>query len=248
MTAKTVREAIERSSLTIISALDNQAAREILEDAEPALAGALIVNLSSDTPQRSAQLAKWATEHGARYVSGAILTPSTVIGQDASTALVAGNQHDMNDSLTVLEGIAPRLTLLGSDHALPAAFDIALLSVFWTSLAAWSQSVALAEANGVNAEAISAALSEMVRLAADIGPAFGHDAQTRSYAATTSTIQSASRTMEHVVDAASNAGIDQTLPQAVATLFSTAATGHASDAPSRVFEAIKFPRVGNEEL
>lgn len=231
-------EALTGADLGIISTLDNSAARSILEHAGGAPAGTLVVNLSSDTPATAWALGEWAHERGVRYISGVMLTPSTIVGQPGSSMLIAGVETDLDDALPVLTSIAPNLTVLGGRHELPASFDTALLGVFWTTLAAWAHGTALAKAHGVDGDTIAPHLAAMVSLAAEIGPGFARDADSRTYPAETSTIISAVTTMQHVTTASNDAGVNSALPTAVTALYQGAAVGHEYDSPSRVSEAM----------
>jgi 3-hydroxyisobutyrate dehydrogenase-like beta-hydroxyacid dehydrogenase len=231
-------QALTDADLGIISALDNGAARSILKHAAEAVAGTLIVNLSSDTPATARALSEWAQEHRVRYLSGVMLTPSTIVGQSGSSVLVAGTETDIEKALPVLTSIAPNATVLGDRHELPASFDTALLGVFWTTLAAWAHGTALAKAHGIDGETMAPHLAAMVNLAAQIGPGFARDADNRTYPAETSTIRSAVTTMQHVTTASNDADVNSTLPMAVTALYERAAVGHNSESPSRVSEAM----------
>lgn len=231
-------DAVAHAELVIVSMLDNGAARSTLEAAGRALVGPIVVNLSSDTPATARALGEWAHERGMRYVSGVMLTPSTIVGQPGSSMLVAGAGQDTGEALPTLTAIAPDVTNLGEQHELPASFDTALLGVFWTTLAAWAHGTALAKAHGIDGTAIAPHLTAMVRLAAEIGPGFAKDADSRSYLAETSTIDSAVTTMRHVTTASDDAGVNSALSAAVTALYERAASGHERESPSRISEAM----------
>lgn len=231
-------EAFASADLVIVSTLDNSAARDIVVSARAAVRGSLVVNLSSDTPASARALSQWAHDHGVHYLAGVMVTPSSIVGQSGSTMLLAGIEADLDSALPVLTTIAPTVTVLGNRHELPASFDTALLGVFWTTLAAWAHSTALARAHGIDSKSIAPQLTAMVHLAADIGPGFARDADNRTYPAETSTIMSAVTTMQHVATASKDAGVDSSLPAAVAALYEHAASGHETESPSRVSEAM----------
>ncbi|MDJ0363370.1 NAD(P)-binding domain-containing protein [Rhodococcus sp. H29-C3] len=236
--AANAADALAGANLAVVSTLDNSAARSILVSAGEQARGSLVVNLSSDTPETARVLSAWALDHGVRYISGVMLTPSTIVGQRGSTMLIAGDEADLDTAMPVLSTIAPNVTPLGNDHELPSSFDTALLGVFWTTLAAWSHGTALAKAHGIDGESIAARLAAMVHLAAEIGPSFARDADNKPYPAETSTIASAVTTMQHVTTASNDAGVDVSLPTAVTALYERAARGHETEAPSRVTEAM----------
>lgn len=230
--------ALAGTDLAIVSTLDNSAARSILVSAGEQARGSLVVNLSSDTPEKARTMNEWALGQGVHYLSGVMLTPSTIVGERGSGMLIAGDEADLDTAMPVLSTIAPNVTPLGNCHELPASFDTALLGVFWTTLAAWSHGTALAKAHGIDGESIAGPLASMVHLAADIGPSFARDADNKTYPAETSTISSAVTTMHHVTTASNDAGVDVSLPTAVKALYERAAHGHETEAPSRVTEAM----------
>lgn len=231
-------QALAGADLVVVSSLDNSSAREILASAGDAVRGSLVVNLSSDTPASALSLSRWAHEHGVRYLTGVMVTPSTSVGHSESRMMVAGDTADLDKALPALTTIAPTVTVLGSRHELPASFDTALLAVFWTTLAAWAHGTALANAHGIDGMSIAPQLAAIVHLAADIGPGFARDADNRTYPAETSTVASAVTTMRHVTTASKDAGVDSSLPAAVKALYERASSGHEAASPSRVTESM----------
>ncbi|ORT96042.1 6-phosphogluconate dehydrogenase, partial [Frankia casuarinae] len=79
--APTATAAVAASELTILSLTDYQAMYDILdpvaESSRPSavLAGKVLVNLSSDTPDASRDAAGWAARHGASFVTGGVMVP-----------------------------------------------------------------------------------------------------------------------------------------------------------------------------
>ncbi|MBV8933960.1 MAG: NAD(P)-dependent oxidoreductase, partial [Kutzneria sp.] len=60
--AATATEAIAANELVLLSLTDYPAMYDILGDAGQALAGRIVVNLSSDTPEETRKAATWLTE------------------------------------------------------------------------------------------------------------------------------------------------------------------------------------------
>lgn len=86
--AATPREAIEASPLTLLSLTDYQAMYDVLTDATASLSGRTLVNLSSDTPDRSREAATWAAGHGAEFLTGGVMTPAPMVGTDEALSLI----------------------------------------------------------------------------------------------------------------------------------------------------------------
>ncbi|MEV4441143.1 NAD(P)-binding domain-containing protein, partial [Streptomyces sp. NPDC049577] len=105
--AATAEEALAANELVVLSLTDYDAMYAVLEPAADALAGRVLVNLSSDTPEKARAAARWAEGHGARYLTGGVQTPPSGIGDRASSTFYSGPRD-------VFEAHAPTLEVLTS--------------------------------------------------------------------------------------------------------------------------------------
>jgi hypothetical protein len=92
----------------------------------------------------------------AAITDGAIMTPTDTIGTPSAVVIHSG--HD-TDVLTPLGGSR---TYLGTEPGRAAAFDVALLDLFWTSVAGVAHAFALARSENITA-------TELAPLARGIG-------------------------------------------------------------------------------
>lgn len=67
-----VAEALAANEVVVLSLTDYAAMYAVLEPAEAALPGRVLVNLSSDTPERARTAARWAAERGAVHLTGGV--------------------------------------------------------------------------------------------------------------------------------------------------------------------------------
>ena len=88
--AATPADALAASELVILSLTDYQAMYDILGPATEALAGRTLVNLSSDSPDRTREGAVWAEKHGARFLTGGVMTPAPMVGTEAAYVYYSG--------------------------------------------------------------------------------------------------------------------------------------------------------------
>ncbi|WP_169803790.1 NAD(P)-binding domain-containing protein, partial [Actinomadura rubrobrunea] len=88
--AATVAEAASAAELIVICVLDHRAVRAILDAAGDALAGRVVVNLTSSTPEEARQAAARAAERGVRYLDGAIMAVPTMIGSERALIFYGG--------------------------------------------------------------------------------------------------------------------------------------------------------------
>jgi len=231
--------ALERADVVVISVVDNHAARSVLHSASAATRGALVVNLSSDTPAAARELADWAGEAGIRYLGGTMLTPSSVVGQPSSTMMVAGPEAWFSEAAGPLAAIAPHLIRVGHQPAVVAAYDLALLDAFWTTVAGWSHALALGRAHGLRAADLTDRLAASVTLAASVGEGLSREADAGRYPGQVSTIASARSSLRHIAQASRDGGLDPGLPIVIEALLDAAVeAGHASDGPSRLVAMI----------
>lgn len=231
----TVSEAIKASQLTIISLVDNTAALEAIKSAHEALDGKIIVNLSSDAPPAAKLTSEFARSKGARYIGGAMLTPSVIVGTPDSASIVAGPADVVGDVKDVLSIVAPNFTHLGEDIGAAAAIDTALLDAFWTAFAGICHAASLAKANGVQASQIGDQLNAIVGLVATMGNDVARDADNLEFPATISTASSARTTFAHIAEASKASGVDPSLPLALlSSMERVVAAGGGEDSPSRI--------------
>ncbi|MDN5855152.1 MAG: NAD(P)-binding domain-containing protein, partial [Actinomycetia bacterium] len=76
--------ALAASDLIVLSLTHYQAMYDLLGSATDGLAGKTLVNLSSDTPRESERASAWAGEHGADFLTGGIMVPAELVGQEGA--------------------------------------------------------------------------------------------------------------------------------------------------------------------
>jgi 3-hydroxyisobutyrate dehydrogenase-like beta-hydroxyacid dehydrogenase len=238
--AATAAEAVAASELVVLSLTDHRAMYDILDGAGSALAGRVVVNLSSDTPDATRAAAAWLADRGAELVSGGVLASADVVGTEAASVLYSGprSAFDAHEATLAVLGLPE---YLGSDHGLAQLHYQAQLQVFLTTLAAYLQSFAMFTAAGIPAreflrraapgEDVAALLPDAAR-AVDEGEYPGELANVLMMGATA----------DHVVGANRSAGLDTALPDAIKSLYDRAiARGHGRDGWASLAEIIRKP-------
>jgi 3-hydroxyisobutyrate dehydrogenase-like beta-hydroxyacid dehydrogenase len=199
--ASTVVEAVSASPVTIVSVLNYDVADELLRAAEHALPGVTIVNLTSDTPTRSRQTAALAAASGARYLDGAIMTPADTIGTPAASVLISGPEAVFEDHRSTLAGLGSAATYLGDDPGRAAAFDVALLDLFWTTITGAAHAVALARAEGIDPRELLALALPIVDIVPPILTDITERVVDNRHTDGTSSVRSAHAAMTHIAAA-----------------------------------------------
>ncbi|KAA1424606.1 NAD(P)-dependent oxidoreductase [Mumia zhuanghuii] len=233
--ASSVAEAMAASEVTLVSVIDDAAAREILEAAGPALSAATVVNLTADTPRRARGLADWASERGSAYLDGAVMTPTATIGGPAALVLVSGRHDVFARVAEVLETLAGTVTWLGEDPGRASAYDVALLDLFWTTVNGYAHALALARAEGVAPSDLAPYASGIVAIMDAVVPEMAAELEAGAYPGEDASVASAAATMTHVVEVSREHRIDGSVIEAAATLAAkVVADGHGGEGISRL--------------
>ncbi|MCQ8187139.1 NAD(P)-dependent oxidoreductase [Streptomyces rugosispiralis] len=239
--ASSAEEAVAASALTVVCVVNYDASDAILrQDAvTDALKGRTVVNLSADTPDRARDTAEWAAGHGIRYLDGAIMTPTTTMGTPASVFIHSGPAELYQEHRPVLEALAGTHTHLGEEIGRAAAYDIALLDIFWTAMAGYAHALAVARAEGISAR-------ELAPFAKGIGailpPLFEENAEELdrgTFSGEGNPMTSGVSTMAHIVHTSEAHGIDAGVMRAAEGMTRRAiGLGHGADGFIRVAEVL----------
>ncbi|MFB7473273.1 NAD(P)-dependent oxidoreductase [Kitasatospora sp. NPDC056184] len=233
--APSAAAAVAAGELVVLSLTDYDAVFAVLTAAEAELAGRTVVNLSSDTPERAREAARWLAERGAGHLTGGVQVPPSGIGRSGSSTFYSGpvelfGRH--RAALEVLTGADYR----GDDPGLAQLYYQIQMDLFWTSLAGYLHATAVAEANGIPADAFlpyaTSTAASMPGFLAFYAPriAAGH------HEGDVDRLTMALASVEHVLHTVEASGVDGALPRALADTFRRGVeAGHgASSATSLV--------------
>ncbi|GGY63733.1 MULTISPECIES: NAD(P)-dependent oxidoreductase [Streptomyces] len=241
VSASSAEEAVAAAPLTVVCVVNYDASDAVLrQDAvTSALKGRTLVNLSADTPARSRDTAEWAGRHGIRYLDGAIMTPATTIGTDDAVFLHSGPEELYREHRPVLAALGGTHTHLGEDPGRAAAYDIALLDIFWTAMAGYTHALAVARAEGVTGTELAPFAQGIAAILPPLFTEFAADTDAGTYSGELNPITSAASTMAHVVHASEAHGIDASLMRVIeGQARRVIARGHGADGFTRVAEVI----------
>ncbi|MGK9459685.1 NAD(P)-dependent oxidoreductase [Streptomyces sp. G6] len=243
--AASAEEAVAAAPLTVVCVVNYDASDAVLrQDAvTAALKGRTVVNLSADTPGRARDTADWADRHGVRYLDGAIMTPTPTIGTDDAVFLHSGPEELYREHQPVLAALGGTHTHLGEDAGRAAAYDIALLDIFWTAMAGYVHALAVARAEGVTGAELAPFAQGIAAILPPLFTEFAADTDAGTYSGELNPITSAASTMAHVVHASEAHGIDASLMRVVeGQARRVIARGHGTDGYTRVADVITTGR------
>ncbi|MFD3416681.1 NAD(P)-dependent oxidoreductase [Streptomyces decoyicus] len=244
--AVTPSEAVKASDLVILSLTDYQAMYDVLDSATASLAGRTLVNLSSDTPDRTREAATWAADHGAAFLTGGVMVPAPMVGTEAAYIYYSGRGEVMESHLATLDLLGtPKY--LGEDPGLAQMMYQAQLAVFLTTLSGLMHATAMLGTAGRKAQET---LPELLSFVDSIGAILRAGEETPGAALDAgehpgdlSTVTMMGATSDHIVETSTSLGLDLALPLAVQAHYRRAIDdGHGGDNWTRIIDSIRQPR------
>ncbi|MFC9733135.1 NAD(P)-dependent oxidoreductase [Streptomyces roseolus] len=240
--APSVKEALAANELVVLSLTDYDAVYAALGPAEGALDGRVLVNLSSDTPEKARAAARWAAERGAVQLTGGVTVPPSGIGQAESSTFYSGPRDVFDRHRPALEVITGRTDHRGEDPGLAALMYQIGMVMFWTSMLSYWQAIALADANGLKAADILPHAVETAHSLPGFFAFYAERVDAGRHAGDVDRLAMGTASVEHVLHTHADAGVDTALPAAVVELFRRGMdAGHAADSFSSLVELLKKP-------
>ncbi|MCP3768269.1 NAD(P)-binding domain-containing protein [Streptomyces sp. MAR25Y5] len=244
--ATTPGEAVGASDLVLLSLTDYRAMYDVLGGATASLPGRTLVNLSSDTPDRTREAAAWAAGHGAAFLSGGVMVPPPMVGTEAARVYYSGRSEAMERHLAALTPLGTP-EYLGEDPGLAQLMYQAQLAVFLTTLSGLMHATAMLGTAGTKAgEALPVLLSFTdtiggILRAGEDSPGTALDAG--EHPGDLSTVTMMGATADHIVETSTSLGLDLALPLAVRSHYGRAiGNGHGGDSWTRIIDSIRAPR------
>ncbi|WP_331758542.1 NAD(P)-binding domain-containing protein [Streptomyces anulatus] len=241
VSARSAEEAVAASGLTVVCVVNYDAVNTILrrEMVTEAIKGRTVVNLTADTPDRARDTAAWASEHGVRYLDGAIMTPTVTIGTPAAVFIHSGPQDLYHEHQPVLQTLGGTHTHLGEDIGRAAAYDIALLDIFWTAMAGYVHALAVARAEGITARELAPFAKGIGDILPPIFEGLADDVDSGIFSGEGNPLTSAASSMAHIVHTSEAHGIEAGVMRAAEGLARRAiGRGHGADGFTRVTELL----------
>ena len=166
--AASAADAVRASDLVVMCVYDYASAREILQSpgVAQALAGKVLVQLTTGSPQEAREALAWARSHGAAYLDGAIQAAPSQMGQADTPVLLSGDPQVYASVQYTLKDLAGNIAFLGEQIEAAATMDLATLSYVYGATVGFVQGALIAETQGLD-------VGMFGKLVADISPTFG---------------------------------------------------------------------------
>ncbi|ASZ14115.1 NAD(P)-binding domain-containing protein [Chitinophaga pendula] len=239
--ADTPSAALAASELIILSLTDYPAMYDILGDAGDALKGKVLVNLSSDTPEKAREATRWAQERGAAFIAGGVMVPPQLLGGPTSYAFFSGPKDLVDAHHSTLE-IIGRVDYRGEDPGLAPLYYQALLDVMFTSTAGVLHAAALLGSAGVDVATFSPYIQDFLKFMSVLLADVADDVDNRRYDGSLNNMIMMAATTDHIVDASQQAGVSTRLPKLIREIYNeTVAKGYGKNGLFSIYEVLKQP-------
>jgi 3-hydroxyisobutyrate dehydrogenase-like beta-hydroxyacid dehydrogenase len=153
----TVADAVEASPVILVCIPNYTTTRKIFASDEvfSALAGRIVVQMSSGTPLEAIADETWFVEKDAGYLDAAILGSPKIIGTEAGQILIAGKENLWKQCKPTLECLAGNFQYTGTKIDSAKILDLAWLSQRLGYFMGVFQGLLLCEAAGVGLDVFS---------------------------------------------------------------------------------------------
>ncbi|MGV9798490.1 NAD(P)-dependent oxidoreductase [Mycobacterium sp. NPDC003449] len=232
--ADTPASAVAAADVTLVNVVDHAALDEVLGAAGDAIAGRTVVGMCSDIPDAVRRTAALVASRGGHYLDGAIMTPTDTIGTPSASVLFAGPQDLFGTHRAVFEMLAA-VTWVGEDIGRAAAFDLALLDVFWTAVSGFLHALSVAGANGISAAELLPHAGGIASILAPIFDEIATRVEAARHGDAAAPVSSVAASVRHLIAASRAAGYDAGALEAFRGYVDAAvADGHGADEISRI--------------
>ncbi|WP_333486758.1 NAD(P)-dependent oxidoreductase [Nonomuraea corallina] len=235
--------ALGAGELVIACVIDADAVHAILDRAlaesdRSRLPATTLVNLTSEGPGRTRELAARADELDLLYLDGSIMTPAAAIGTEATRVLYSGPAALFDRHRHTLSALGGAAVHVGDDPGRAASFDVALLNLFWTSITGLMHSFALAARQDVPASALAPHAQQMAGLVADLLPGLAAEIDAGRFSgAESASLTSVAASLDHIVHTLEESGVSPAVTRAAKNAVDAAVSaGHGGDSAARLAE------------
>lgn len=222
--APSAASAISASHVSIICVSDYKTSYGILdtEEGKRALAGRILVQLSTGSPQQARDNEAWAREHDAEYLDGAIAASPPQMGKPDATIFTSGSIIAFQQSEPYLKCLAGNVPYLGEQVSAASSTELAFLSYLFGSYLGFFHAARILESDGLRVDAFGSMIAQVSQVVGDVIKYESEVIQTETYDNPQSSVNMCMTTVELLMEQAHEAGINNAFPVFAQGLFKKA--------------------------
>jgi 3-hydroxyisobutyrate dehydrogenase-like beta-hydroxyacid dehydrogenase len=240
--APSIAAAIAASPIIVVCVYDYPAAHEIFNGQEmsAALAGRLVIQLTTGSPQDARASERWAHDHGADYLDGAIQAAPTQMARADTTILISGAESAFRRGEALLSIFGGNIKYLDVKVSAAAAMDLATLSYVYGAVTGFFHGALICEAEGFRVDTYGQIVSEIAPSFGDFLKHEGNVIHSGNYAVSESPLSISVEATERLAETARATGINTEFPTFVASLFRRAhAAGYGGEEAAAVMKVLR---------
>jgi 3-hydroxyisobutyrate dehydrogenase-like beta-hydroxyacid dehydrogenase len=235
--APSAAAAITASPIIIVCVTNYAAANQILDEVATKLAGKLLVQLTTGTPQDARTGEAWAHEHEVEYLDCAITGSPESIGTPSAHILVSGREVVFQKAEPILRVLASNLDYKGESIGLASAWDMVLIMRYYGMFLSLFHSVQICQAEGIPLEQYIAFLGEQGK---NYEKWLCENIQSGNYQETSAPLELWAGGIQNIAQHAQDSHLHAEFPLLAARLFQKAmAAGYGREEVSALFKVLQ---------
>jgi 3-hydroxyisobutyrate dehydrogenase-like beta-hydroxyacid dehydrogenase len=234
--------AVSATPIVLVCVEDYKVTRSILgtEEAAPALAGRVLVELSTGTPHDARDAEAWARERGVDYLDGAIMATPSQMGRPDTPIFVSGSETAFRRSEPVLKTLAGNLIYMGESVGSASAWDLATLSCLFGALLGFFHGARIFESEGLRVGDLGSSIANISPFLGEMIKHTGEVIQTRKFDKPESSVKTCTVAFELFMKQAREARINSEFPTFGLGLFKKAmAAGYGEEEVAAVIKVLR---------
>jgi 3-hydroxyisobutyrate dehydrogenase-like beta-hydroxyacid dehydrogenase len=235
--AKTVSDAVAASPLVVICLLDSAAVDAVRQSID-AVAGRVLVNVTSGSPAQARSTAEWAHEQGAAYIDGGLMGDPPYVGTPKMMLSFSGDREAWEAQRSTLEALGTA-TYYGEDPGLAAVEFMAQVAVGYEFLLGLLHTLRLVREEGVDVAAFAERVAGSVSGYAPLVNAFGAAVASGDYGPDLGSLDVQAALMDDLISHRESLGVEAVRMREVKRLMDRRiADGHGDQGFSSLFESL----------
>ncbi|MFF8642244.1 NAD(P)-dependent oxidoreductase [Streptomyces sp. NPDC015345] len=236
--AATAAEAVAASPLVVICLLDGTAVDEVLASVDTAVAGKVLVNVTSGSPAQARTYERWAGERGAEYIDGKVMGDPPDVGKPHVVFPFSGSRaaYEAHEpTLRVLGGVAYH----GEDAGAAAVEFMAQVAMGFELLIGFLHTLKLVQAEGVDVTEFTDRLAASVAAYPPLLTSMAEAVKSGEYGPDLGSLDVQAALMDDLISHRESVGVESVRMREVKTLMTRRiAEGHGDQGFSSLFELL----------
>jgi 3-hydroxyisobutyrate dehydrogenase-like beta-hydroxyacid dehydrogenase len=236
--AATAAEAVTASPLVVVCLLDSTAVDEVLASVDAAVAGKVLVNLTSGSPAQARANERWAGERGADYLDGKIMGDPPYVGTPNIMFPFSGSPTAFGAHEPMLRQLGT-VAYHGEDAGAAAVEFMAQVAVGYEFLIGFLHTLRLVQAEGVDVAGFAERVAGSLAGYPPLLTSFGKAVKSGEYGPDLGSLDVQAALMDDMISHRESLGVETVRMREVKELMDRRiADGHGDQGFSSLFELL----------